>query len=329
MNKQADHTDHHYQKQRDLKASEANGILRSTPPPAIHWAVDPNGETLYLHNSTALVDAYGTDVVEKIYDDIKFFLSLHPPNLPDPQRHFNDERILKAHPEFAKENGGSSGVVHYGCWHERGKEFADAPLLLKTSDSRPSADTKEGFLKQLLRNACAHITRVVALLFGIASPEMRDQYRRVVESIADYRRMDTIEEELWTLRAVLNNVMTESHQDSNELDRWTGAGDMCLRQLGIHLASPSGAVTGILGRETIHNITEWTDFDSKMERRSRISVVHTTHESIRQEALQNLAKQKKRSSPEPLGTSEEEKPRKRQPHDTSSDTYMGRVMSRL
>lgn len=116
MNKQADHTDHHYQKQRDLKASEANGILRSIPPPAIYWAVDPNGETLYFHNPTALMDAYGTDVVEKIYDDIKFFLSFHPPNLPDPLRHFNHVRILKAHPEFVKENGGSSGVVHYGCW---------------------------------------------------------------------------------------------------------------------------------------------------------------------------------------------------------------------
>lgn len=95
---------------------------------------------------------------------------------------------------------------------------------------------------------------------------------------------------------------------------------MCLRQLGIHLASPSGAVIGILGRETIHNITEWTDFDSEMERRSRISVVHTTHESILQEALQNFETQKKRSSPESLGTSETEKPRKRQRHYTSSDT---------
>lgn len=45
---------------------------------------------------------------------------------------------------------------------------------------------------------------------------MRNEYRLVVENIADYRRMDTIEEELWTLRAVLNNVMTESHQDSND-----------------------------------------------------------------------------------------------------------------
>lgn len=215
-NKQADHTDRRHQKQRDLKASEDNGILRRIPPKAIYWAVDSNGETLCFHNPTALVDAYGVEVVEKIYDDIKFFLSLHPPNLPDPQRHFNHERILKAHQEFAKENGGSSGVVHYGCWHERGKEFADAPLLLKTSDSRPSAATTEVFLNQLLRNACAHITRVVALLFGIASPEMREEYRRVVENIADYRRMDTVEDELWTLRAILNNLMTESHQDTND-----------------------------------------------------------------------------------------------------------------
>ena len=157
------------------------------------------------------MDAYGAEVVEKIYHNITFLLSLHPPNLPDPQHHFDHERILKAHPELAKENGGSSGVVHYGCWHERGKGFAEAPLLLKTSDSRPASATTEVFLDHLLRNAFAHVTRVVALLFGIASPEMRDEYRRVVENVAHYRCMDTIEEELWTLRAILNNVMTESH----------------------------------------------------------------------------------------------------------------------
>lgn len=215
-NKHADHTDRRYQKRRDLEASEDNGILRRIPPNAIYWAVDRNGETLCFHHPSALVDAYGAEVVDKIYDDIRFFLSLHPPNLPDPQRHFDHERILKAHPEFAKENGGSSGVVHYGCWHERGKEFAEAPLLLKTSDSRPAAATTEVFLNQLLCNACAHVTRVVALLFGIASPEMRDEYRRVVENIARYRRVDTIEEEVWTLRAILANVMTESHQDTND-----------------------------------------------------------------------------------------------------------------
>ena len=215
-NKHADRADRRYQKQRDLEASEDNGILRRIPPNAIYWAVDRNGETLCFHHPTALVDAYGADVVDKIYDDIRFFLSLHPPNLPDPQRHSNHERILKAHPEFAKDNGGFSGVVHYGCWHERGKEFAEAPLLLKTSDSRSAAATTEVFLNQLLRNACAHVTRVVALLFGIASPEMRDEYRRVVQNVANYRRMDTFKEELWTLRAILANVMTESHQDTND-----------------------------------------------------------------------------------------------------------------
>lgn len=45
---------------------------------------------------------------------------------------------------------------------------------------------------------------------------MRDEYRRVVQKTANYRRMDTVEEELWTLRAILNNVMTESHQDTND-----------------------------------------------------------------------------------------------------------------
>ena len=94
---------------------------------------------------------------------------------------------------------------------------------------------------------------------------------------------------------------------------------MCLRQLGIRLASPSGTVTGILGRETIHNITEWTDFDSKIEKRSRISVFHTTHESVRQEALQNFEKRKKRTRSESSDILEEQEVRKRQRQDTSFD----------
>ena len=107
-------------------------------------------------------------------------------------------------------------MAHYGCWHERGNEFANALLLLKTSDSRPSAATTEVFLNQLLRHVCAHISRVVALQSGIASPGLRDQYRRVVENVADYRRMDTIENEFWKLRAFLKNLMTESYQDTND-----------------------------------------------------------------------------------------------------------------
>lgn len=93
---------------------------------------------------------------------------------------------------------------------------------------------------------------------------------------------------------------------------------MCLRQLGIRLASPPGAITGILGRETIHNITEWTDFDSGVEKRSRISVVHTTHESVRQEALRNLKKRKERARSESLEIPEQEAS-KRQCQDNLSD----------
>ena len=79
-------------------------------------------------------------------------------------------------------------MVHYGCWHEREKGFAVALLLLKTSDCRSPAATTEVFLNQLLRKAYTYITRVVGLLFGITGLEMRDEYRRVIDNIADYRR---------------------------------------------------------------------------------------------------------------------------------------------
>ena len=45
-NKHADHTDSRYQKRRDLKTGEDNGILRRIPRNTIYWAVDSCGETL-------------------------------------------------------------------------------------------------------------------------------------------------------------------------------------------------------------------------------------------------------------------------------------------
>ena len=81
---------------------------------------------------------------------------------------------------------------------------------------------------------------------------------------------------------------------------------MCLRQLGIRLASTPGAITGLLGREIVHDITEWTDFDAEVEKRGRISVLHKTHESVRLQVLQNLEKRKKRARLEAPEISEQE-----------------------
>ena len=64
---------------------------------------------------------------------------------------------------------------------------------------------------------------------------------------------------------------------------------MCLRALGIMLPSPSGSITAILGRETPHNISLWDSFDSNVEKRSRHCVVHTMHESVRQEAMRRIS----------------------------------------
>lgn len=64
---------------------------------------------------------------------------------------------------------------------------------------------------------------------------------------------------------------------------------MCLRALGIMLPSPPGSITAIAGRETPHFISPRDNFDSLFERRSRHSVVHTMHESVRLEIMRRIA----------------------------------------
>ena len=136
----------------------------------------------------------------------------------------NHERILEAQ-ESAKEDDESleQGCRSSGCSTllKKGLAFADALLLLKTSEVKLSLlpRTDISFLNQLLRDACAYTTLVVVLLFGIANPEIRDEFRRVVENIADHSRVGMIvEEKQWYLRAMPNNRMARTpprHQRLN------------------------------------------------------------------------------------------------------------------
>lgn len=79
-----------------------------------------------------------------------------------------------------------------------------------------STATIEILLEDLLEGTLAHITRAISVMFGIVDPKLREEYKWTAQNIRHIRRVDTIEDEIFHLRAILCNVMTHSHMDTKD-----------------------------------------------------------------------------------------------------------------
>jgi hypothetical protein len=102
-----------------------------------------------------------------------------------------------------------------------------------------------------------NMTRAVDLLFRIVDSPMREKYHTAWKKLCPAVRVSTTEEELFTLRAVLVNVLTKAHIDCNDQENgwaWIGVlgdfndGDLYMPQLGIQVPMPAGSITGMRGR---------------------------------------------------------------------------------
>lgn len=210
-----DRTDRYRQRVRD-RVTVKKRFLETMPEAMSIWLVDRNEKTFGFHHASGIQDAYGSEVLRRIKEDLHTYFSVEPPRLPDAHRHpFHDE-LLEQRPQFAKGRG-FSGCAHIGHWHMTGYEEAEVSRdAVKSKDSRPLTSHTEKLLHQLLKNSCGHITRAIDLWFGVVDPEMRDRYKRVFRETSEYCGLSTTEEELACLRAFLLNVKTESHVDSKD-----------------------------------------------------------------------------------------------------------------
>ena len=122
-------------------------------------------------------------------------------------------------------------------------------------------------LRQGLIQSFGNMTRAIDFLFRIIDNPMREQYRMTWKKLQPATRIATIDNELFTLRAILVNVLTEVHTDCNDWKNewaWIGVvgdftnGDLCMPQLGIQVPMPAGSITGMCGRDFQHFITRWS-----------------------------------------------------------------------
>ncbi|KAH0558486.1 hypothetical protein GP486_004856 [Trichoglossum hirsutum] len=135
---------------------------------------------------------------------------------------------------------------------------------------------------------CRHIHHEWQLIsFQIVDKRIRDAYRMAFDLLSPgvmiYSTKNT-GEELFPLRAILINSLTEKHVDSGDWKggwAWLGifgkftGDDLCLSQLGIRVPMSVGSVVGIRGGLLKHFVAPWEGY--------RYSVVHFFKESLHQQ----------------------------------------------
>ena len=149
------------------------------------------------------------------------------------------------------------------------------------------------------------LTRDIYFWFGVLDPDLREQCQRVVEYTP--AAVLTTDKECFTMRAALFNVKTDSHRDARDwkrgltfltpgaefkgmiretvvaLELWLtyiGA-NLCVVDPGVQVPFPSGSIAALRGREFEHFTSAWTG--------ERTCVVHTNHQSVREEAEERMA----------------------------------------
>lgn len=245
-----------------------------------------------------------------IAEALDVFSSLQPTPYPDVTRHglhFVD--WLKKRPDLdfrRRENDprqAKSGVYHWGARFPIGDPNGESKGM-KYQGPRGTKDLREHMLAEcdsdyarLRYGALAACTDVVGFFFRLLDQDLFAKYVAVADQVSKHAKSQQHllpfetrdQEEIFAMRAVLVNLMTNEHKDKGD---WqcglagmvtTGdfkGGDLLLRELGLQIAGGPGCVQLIRGRELRHSITEFTG--------RRFVVVHVTHDAVRRWAFREM-----------------------------------------
>lgn len=211
---------------RDTVAGEHEHILRTVA--GLYVAVDVKWKVLVFMFPKALEYFYnGSEIQERVDEDLTRYAYIEPPPHPDPQRHRNDKYWIKQNPHFAKPKG-VHGTYHMGCWQVKGHR---KDPIVETHDSLPDHAHIARLQKELMKGAMAVLTKPVNFLYGVVDPQDRAEFVDVQQKT--FMSEPIVENDPFTLRAWLHNVKTESHLDSGD---WLK---------GLAFLSTTGAYKGI------------------------------------------------------------------------------------
>ena len=275
-----------------LLGSVTSGCYDRIPKDTIYIARDCKDRAILAVFPRGFEFVYGPEAGRRCTNALannieKYTESQPPPTVLDGRHAYHKWWLNQDSNEHFRPPKGRCGVYHWGTWFEQG-QTERGPIWSK--DYRVGG-TCSGVLdgayavrlRRQLMQSLSVMTQAVDLLFRVIDNPMREQYRMAWEKLQPAAKVSTTEDELFTLRAVLINVLTEAHIDCNDWENgwaWIGVlgdfnnGDLCMPQLGIRVPMPAGSITGMRGRDLEHFIAKWSG-------RRRYFVVHSFWDSIR------------------------------------------------
>ncbi|KAI9771915.1 MAG: hypothetical protein M1839_002698 [Geoglossum umbratile] len=240
-------------------------LYEPVPPDTIFIAQDKHGRNILAVFPNGLKVAYGHEEAERYIMNTTYNLrenaQSQPPPVIEDCRHIHHEWWVEKNPHLQPPNG-RCGVLHWGTWPEIG-EKRGLVLSRDTIKGGTRSNPQDGAYVMRYRmetmKSLGPLTNAIDLLFQIVDKRTRDAYRVAFELLSPGAMIyptKNADEELFPLRAIPINSLTEEHVDSGDWkEGWAGlgifgkftGGDLCLSQLGIRVLIPVGSVVGIRG----------------------------------------------------------------------------------
>ncbi|KAH9887162.1 hypothetical protein F4778DRAFT_436504 [Xylariomycetidae sp. FL2044] len=302
----------YHQAKRD-EYGVSNNIFYRVKNADVVMVIDQNNEPILFQLSDAFQKLLTSTVECDAVQALETYSTLHPVPLPDMTRHgLRYIEWLLEHPEldFRRPDNdprlAKSGTYHFGTRcslaDPLGTEDPRATKDLRSKFPDVEGSTIEKQLMHLSYGALGACTEMVRHVFGLLDPGLLEDYTKVAEEVGKIRYFQPFQtrrqNEIFSLRAILVNVMTYEHRDVMDwhhgfaglvlLGDYQG-GDLLIRELGLQIESRPGCLQLLRGRELRHSITKWTG--------RRFVVVSTTHDAIKRWAFRRLGK--------PVSTTEE------------------------
>ena len=299
-----------HQLDRDTVAAADEEIL---PPMneadnGVFVVMDAFSEFLVVAIDQGLQQLYGQGVVDNLIKSFDVFGALtEEASLKDGHRHSMDDEWVREHPNYGRtketplddESLKWHGVWHYGAHFAIGQSGLEEPkpmkdMLWKDEDTKIQlVDWQE----KLFRGPFSVQTNAVRQYFRWTDSETCskcEDFNRVITP-----RLNTVQHELFSIRAVLYNTPSENHIDRFDMEHgyaWlTSVGNyegsyLLVPELRFKVRFRSGTVIGVRGREIYHSSTAF-------QGESRYCVVHTNHQDMYKYS-QELIKTGKTPAPE-------------------------------
>ncbi|KAI9776692.1 MAG: hypothetical protein M1839_009419 [Geoglossum umbratile] len=284
-----------------------NGFYEPIPADTIFIAQDKLGRNILAVFPNGLEVAYGHEEAERYKANTTYNLREYARSQPPPAvedcRHIHHAWWVEKNPHLQPPDG-RCGVLHWGTWPELGKKKG-AIWSRDTIKGGTRSNPQDGAYAMRYRmetmKSLGPLTKAIDLLFQVVDKCTRNAYHAAFDLLSPGARIHSTEnanEELFPLRAILINSLTEEHVDSGDWKggwAWLGifgkftGGDFCLSQLGIRVPMPAGSIVGIRGSLLKHFVAPWEGY--------RYSVVHFFKESLRQRPQKEVKHMQDRIDP--------------------------------